>query len=174
MRLLVSGATVAVKAWHARRPDRVGVFLTPGKGMVVSMLGLGIPYAADNGCFSRYDPDAIERMLAVLAARPDRPLFFACPDVVGDAPATLTRFRDWGPRVRALGIPVALVGQDGLTPNHVDWDAIDAYFVGGSTEWKLSRESHALVRHAKTRGKHVHMGRVNSCRRIRVAAVWGV
>jgi hypothetical protein len=45
-----------------------------------------------------------------------------------------------------------------------------ALFIGGSTEWKLGAEARALAALAKNRGLWVHMGRVNSLRRLRYAA----
>jgi hypothetical protein len=51
--------------------------------------------------------------------------------------------------------------------------ATDALFIGASTEWKLGPSAEALVAQAKDRGKWVHMGRVNSHRRIRYAASIG-
>jgi len=71
--------------------------------------------------------------------------------------------------IRALGFPVALVGQDGLQMADVPWDDLDAFFIGGSTEWKLSREAATLAAYAKSKGKWVHMGRVNSRKRIHYA-----
>lgn len=49
------------------------------------------------------------------------------------------------------------------------WDELDALFIGGTTAWKLGRHARTLVREAKLRGKHVHMGRVNSGARWRYA-----
>jgi len=127
----------------------------------------GVTWAADNGCFSRnYVGD--ERWLAWLAKHADhagRCLFATAPDVVGDAQATLARSAPHLPAIRALGYPAALVAQDGLERLDVPWDAFDALFIGGSTEWKLGKAAAALVAKAKRRGKHVHMGRVNSRRR---------
>ena len=46
------------------------------------------------------------------------------------------------------------------------WDDFDALFIGGTTDWKLGDGAAQLVREAKRRGKWVHMGRVNSLRRM--------
>lgn len=46
-------------------------------------------------------------------------------------------------------------------------------FLGGDTEWKLSPMATELAREAKMRGKWVHMGRVNSRRRFRLAIEMG-
>ena len=129
----------------------------------------GWPWAADNGAFGEFDPDAYVAMLDGLALLPTRPLFVTVPDVVGDADATLTLFHQWWCEVSVRGLPVALVAQDGLEPGdpRVPWDAIDALFIGGTTEYKLGEGAAELVREAHGRGKHVHWGRVNSLKRFR-------
>ncbi len=49
----------------------------------------------------------------------------------------------------------------------------DALFLGGDTEWKLSDHARAIAGEAKRRGLWVHMGRVNSLRRIEIAVDFG-
>ena len=44
---------------------------------------------------------------------------------------------------------------------------------GGSTDWKLGPTARALTAEAKRRGKRVHMGRVNSLKRLRYADAIG-
>lgn len=95
--------------------------------------------------------------------------FVTVPDVVGDAQATRALFDDWEPELRELNLPVAYVGQDGQAGVPVPWNQIDAFFIGGSTEWKLGPDAAALTQEAKRRAKWVHMGRVNSRKRIRYA-----
>jgi hypothetical protein len=68
-------------------------------------------------------------------------------------------------QIRAQGWPAAVVAQDGMLPGWNRWDEIDALFIGGSTEWKLSGTAARIVFEALDHGKHVHMGRVNSRRR---------
>lgn len=75
-------------------------------------------------------------------------------------------FRIWQPVIHELKIPVALVAQDGLTHKKVPWDALECVFIGGSTEYKLSRDVAKIVLEAKSRGKMVHAGRVNTEERI--------
>jgi hypothetical protein len=89
--------------------------------------------------------------------------------VVGDAAATLARSVPFLPKIRELGYPAALVAQDGLEDLEVPWDEFDVLFIGGSTDWKLGPAVRELVAEAKRRGKHVHMGRVNSAKRFRYA-----
>ena len=100
-------------------------------------------------------------------------LFVVAPDVKANAIATLSAWRYWGPALHAAGWPVAFVAQDGqehlpLPPE------FDALFIGGSTEWKMSRHALALIAEAKRRGAWVHVGRVNSQLRIRHFQLAGV
>lgn len=149
-----------------------GLMMTPMMGNAPDLTR--IPWAADTGCYSaggsrEFDRDAYLRWLS---QRPTSTCLFAtAPDVVGDAAATWERSRDVLPAIQALGYRAALVAQDGL--EHVDWDAIDCLFVGGSTAWKLSEPAYGFVREAKRRGKWAHMGRVNSQRRLLAAALAG-
>jgi hypothetical protein len=99
--------------------------------------------------------------------------FITAPDVVGDAAGTLERAAPMLPRIRALGFPVALVAQNGLESLPVPWHTFDALFIGGDTAWKLGPAAARLAGEAKRRGKWVHMGRVNSRRRIQHAAAMG-
>lgn len=73
------------------------------------------------------------------------------------------------------GLPGAFVGQDGLTLELAEplWDRFDVFFIGGSTEWKLGPVARELAAEAKARGKHVHMGRVNSGKRVAYARLIG-
>jgi hypothetical protein len=132
----------------------------------------GQPWAADNGCFSRPEDYTdewylgwLERMAPYRAAC----LFATAPDVWGDGPATVAKSTPVLARIRALGYPVALVAQTGLSAAMVPWDAIDVLFIGGPNAWQHSEALIELAREAKRRGKGLHMGRVNSLRRIRYA-----
>lgn len=131
----------------------------------------GVPYSADNGCFGKGYPgdDAWFQWLTQL---PDKHLcrFAVAPDVVGDADATLARSTPWLAKVRALGLPVAFVAQDGQEALPVPWDDLDVLFIGGTTTWKLGPHARRLVAEAKRRGKQCHMGRVNSFKRLSYAA----
>lgn len=153
---------------------RVGIMAQPGNK--VHMYCDDYPaWAVDNACFSqgeRFDLGAYLCWLVTLPRR-DHCLFATAPDVVGDAVATWKRSASVLPVLRRLGFRAALVAQDGLDPAALDWDAFDCLFVGGSTAYKLSEAAYAVVREAKRRGKHTHMGRVNSERRLRAAAVGG-
>jgi hypothetical protein len=151
---------------------RIGVMLSynAGKQRVIGHKC----WAADNGCFSqpkKYSDDGFLSWLDQI----DRTgcLFAVAPDVVADAAATLDRAAPMLPKIRRLGFAASLVGQDGATPASLPWPDFDALFIGGSTRWKLSGAAADLILEAKRRGKHCHMGRVNSWQRIRAAAVLG-
>lgn len=151
------------------RSDLAGRLISPRSGNLVRH---GERWAGDNDAFLAWDEDRFVQMLLRMEGVPGC-LFVAAPDVVGDMQATLCRFDDWRPEVVGRGFPVALVGQDGAEDRDVPWDAFDAWFVGGSTRWKLSAASCDLVSEANRRGKWTHIGRVNSQRRMRIAHDFG-
>lgn len=144
------------------------------------MMGNKLPddrtWAADTGMFAapeQFDPIGYLHWLWKRRDHAHRCLFASAPDVVGDAAATLKLARRYLPLIRALGYPVALVAQDGLEDMTPPWDDFDCLFVGGTTDWKLSEAAYHLVAEAKQKGKWCHMGRVNSERRLRAAALSG-
>lgn len=130
----------------------------------------GMAWAADNGRFSAPQNYSDEKYLAWLARMPAASCLFAtAPDVVGDAAATLALSMPMFAAIRTAGYRVALVAQDGLERLTVPWDDFDCLFIGGTTTWKLGEPAVELIAEAKRRGKWVHMGRVNSLRRMRYA-----
>jgi hypothetical protein len=157
---------------------------------LADMLADGIPWAADNDCFQGLDPTAYSDMLdALQQARidhaggdrraetwTDRCLFVTVPDVVADAKATVRGWVRWSEGVRRRGLPVGFVLQDGCERGGLvpPWHLLDAVFIGGSTEWKLGAAAEWIVGEARARRKWVHMGRVNSARRISYAKAIGV
>lgn len=154
----------------------IGLMLTPTHSDRRRVLANGMAWAADNGCYSQGDKFVLSDYLDWLEMmRPVQGtcLFATAPDVVGDARATWERSRDILPVIRTMGYKAALVGQDGLEDIAVEWDHFDALFIGGTTEWKLSESAYALAAEASRRGKWAHMGRVNSRRRLRAAAISG-
>jgi hypothetical protein len=139
-------------------PGRIGHLYSPGgKAAFYPWM----PYALDNAAFSAFkngthwDSDAFLRHVAWAAAKPTPPLWVLCPDVVGDREGTLTRWREWSPRLRETGWPVAFAVQDGMVARDVPSDA-DLVFVGGTTEWKWR-----TVRGWCSDFARVHVGRVN-------------
>lgn len=134
----------------------------------------GQPWAADNSRFSAPQDYTDAKYLSWLAKMPvESCLFATAPDVVGDAAATLELSAPMFAPIRQLGYRVAFVAQDGLESLPVPWDDFDALFIGGTTDWKLGDAAARIAREAKARGKWVHMGRVNSLRRMRYAETIG-
>lgn len=147
-------------------------------------------WAGDNGAFTKtakgFKPENFIEMLdrpALLAARatcqfivaPDKLVVLPDGTVVGDALGTLAQFSEWAAIIRSRGFPVALVAQDGLEQmlDLVEWDLLDVLFIGGSTEWKLGEGAQVCINEARRRGKRIHMGRVNSGRRMARAQQMG-
>ena len=131
-------------------------------------------WCADNGCFSdKWDETRWWDWLVRHADRAATCAFAVAPDVVGDAWRSHLRAAPWLPQIRELGYSVAYVAQDGLQNLPVPWREFDVLFVGGTTEWKLSIHARRLAAEAKARGKRVHMGRVNSLKRLMYADAIG-
>lgn len=149
-----------------------GLMGNPGCGYDYS--GIGWTWAADNGCFSaRWDSGRWFAWLERHAHAAASCLFAVVPDVVGDHAATLALWPTWAPRIKALGYRVAFVAQNGCAVADVPWSEADAVFIGGDDAYKLGGDAHAIVAHANTLGVWAHMGRVNSLRRMRIAADMG-
>jgi hypothetical protein len=144
--------------------------------MVTPRMGQNPPegqvWAGDNGRYASPHEYSDEKYLAWLTKMEphrERCLFVTAPDVWGDAVATMALSLPMLPVIRSAGWPVALVAQDGLENQHVPWEDFDALFIGGSDRWRHSDGLRALVAEARRRGKWVHMGRVNSLRRMQYA-----
>lgn len=172
--------------------EGIGLLLRPGVGYISHVADYAC-WAADNGQYTT-KPDSAPSdeewldWLRSTAAGLDRNtcLFATAPDVltvvdvdgkpivVGNAAATLARSRPLFPEIRKLGLPAALVAQDGLEDLEIPWDEFDVLFIGGSTEWKLSDGASRLIVEAQRHGKGVHVGRVNSNRRFTYCANLGV
>jgi len=123
----------------------------------------GVPYGLDNGCFTEFK--RTKWLTQVAEARINRPVFVTLPDIVGDARRTLDLFEHFYDATR--GVPRALVLQDGIGQHSIPWERLDAVFVGGSDNFKNSPESINACKAAKMMGKWVHVGRVNTARRVR-------
>lgn len=158
------------KVREAMRDHRnhLGMIVTPAQGNVLEDEFVSM---VDNGVFGdNYEGD--DEYIAMLNGRVagrGKCLFAVAPDEVGDARATLARSAPMFGRISGTGIKPALAAQDGLEHLVVPWDEFGCLFIGGSTNWKLGPQARALVAEARQRDKWVHMGRVNSLRRLRYA-----
>lgn len=133
----------------------------------------GIPWAVDNDCFNGFDAKAFTRMVDGVSNL-DGCLFVNAPDVVSDHAATLELWQEWQSYISASGLPASFVLQNGSSIKSVPWNELDAVFIGGCTDWKIGHEAEQIVKEAHRRGKWIHMGRVNTYRRIRYAQGIGV
>lgn len=164
MLLLVSGATKTMQKYKGH--PNLGAFLTPRTGNSQKTLEKFI-WAADNAAFSNFNEERFIKMLEKIKGSDCK--FVACPDKVCDDVVTLKLFHVWQPIIKKYNLPVALVLQDGMIADGIPYNILDAIFIGGSTEFKLGEEVRKIVKKAKEMGKWIHMGRVNSNKRLRYA-----
>ncbi len=98
--------------------------------------------------------------------------WIVAPDVVGDAEATLDLWNEWRYTVLCVAWrgwrDVAFVAQDGMKCSWVPWEKIGCLFLGGTDAYKESEAAYQLLKAAKGHNKWVHVGRVNSERRLRL------
>lgn len=128
----------------------------------------GVPYGLDNGCFRKFFKERWLRMLeeaeAIIWAGGDPPIFVTLPDIVGDAQRTSELFRVF--KLRTNEFVRALVLQNGIEHVDIPWEDIGAVFIGGDDDFKVSPIAFRCARAAKMQGKWVHVGRVNTAKRM--------
>jgi hypothetical protein len=161
--------------------DQLADVMAPGLGRLLgprlrsapaATAAAGWPWAADNDAFSAWDERRYTAMLDAITGLPGC-LFVTCPDVVGDHRATMRRFWDHWLDLRDRGLPIAFVAQDGVSIEEVPWDEIASVFLGGTDTFKLGPCGRVIAAEARRRGHWLHMGRVNSHRRMRYAHALG-
>lgn len=167
-----------IEAKNAMESGRIGAIVTPDSWTGANqVLGKFPWWAADNACFAKgdqFDADAWLAWLEVVRPHQDACLFAVLPDVMGNANATLKRSAPYVDAVRELGYAPALVAQEGVSDTLIPWDDLGAIFVGGKTEAFKFGEGLAAAVEGTRRGLWAHMGRVNSFRRLRSAALAGI
>jgi hypothetical protein len=162
VRYFANPSTPSVR--EAITAGHLGMITTPKQG---NLIPSGAEVCADNGCFgSGYVGD--DRFISWLGTLPPA-RFAVAPDVPFDMTASLARSRPMLGRIRAAGHLAALAAQNGSDRVTIPWDDLDVLFLGGDTEWKLGPQARDLAAEARTRGKRVHMGRVNSLKRLKYA-----
>lgn len=191
---------------------RLGVLLsagTSGEPGCKANLAEHIPdYCAwgyDNGCYASegaFDEAVWIKRLAEIVytidGAHDSCLFAVAPDVFnpakmcGDPIATIERSLPVLEMIRSIGVPAALVYQDGLEDleHLIPWDAFDVAFLGGGDDFKLGRPTvrnrngsldyneasektlawWRLMARTVEEGKEIHVGRVNT--RVRMNYSW--
>ena len=134
----------------------------------------GLRYGIDNGAwgaFQKQQPFDVKAFKTLVERRGGAADFVIVPDIVAGGEQSLDFSASWLPYlrpIRNLLLPV----QDGMNPSRVGawlsaWTNLGV-FLGGSTEWKL-RTMYGWGMVAHSHGRHYHVGRVNSKRRIRLA-----
>lgn len=130
-----------------------------------------------------------------------RVLFAVAPDEPFDPELTLAESAPWLAEIKKLGVRRAFAAQNGChKPGLLPWGMFDVLFLGGGPEclpcgfvrapkdfgrklcpdcgrvlkeWKESVAAGRLAREAIDRGLRVHMGRVNTRRRLVIASLFG-
>ena len=168
MKFLIDASEPAVAKKKAAYPSLVaGQLLTP----LTKYANWGGVFAIDNGAFSVFHKQRFANLISRNIEHKPQCLFVVVPDIVGNARRTL---EIWRHRHSIIGSwPMAFVAQDGMEDLEVPWGELRTLFVGGGDPWKDSRASLDIVKTAKTLGKHVHVGRVNTVRRYRLFAEAG-
>jgi len=180
MRILVSGGTASMRRFSqipTWRPYLGHLVVPRARNRMTEISATGLPFACDNGAFSAFNKRLFARMIQDVL--PYGPEWLVLPDVVACSRVTIGLYDWWASRVLPIElaeqVPYALVAQDGL--EDCDWDywlpQAACLFIGGSTDFKLSREAAVLAQLAKQQGLAVHMGRVNSIKRLLYAAEIG-
>lgn len=147
--------------------ERLGILTSAAHRGIPSGILEGRKFGVDNGVFTGvFEEMRFLAHLDRLAPYQKNCLFVACPDVMNDACMTLENYDRYAPLIMLRGFKVAYVAQDGS--EDLDFPPYyDALFVGGSTEWKMSRAAVDVINTARTAGKWIHVGRVNSWLRFR-------
>lgn len=134
---------------------------------------LGMTYALDNGAWSAFingeewNPEPWLDLLIWARNAGQPPRWALVPDQVGDRQGTLALWKQYAPQAAAYGWPLAFAAQNGMTFDDVPAEA-DVVFLGGDTEWKLSNLTDWCRRFPR-----VHVGRVNTIKRLRLCGAAG-
>ncbi len=134
-------------------------------------------YALDNGAWSAYrtgrpfDEAAFLAAVELLGARAQ---FVVVPDIVCGGLDSLRLSEAWLPRLQGVGRRRLLAVQNGMEAADVRpfLSAEVGLFVGGDTAWK-ERTLPLWGDLARETGSYLHVGRVNSARRIRLCQLAG-
>ena len=124
-------------------------------------------FALDNDCYSGgFKQDKFDKYLKRIEKQRSLCMFIVMPDSMGDPVETMNLWRKYYDKYKDW--PLAFVAQDGQEampyPPDDDWQCL---FIGGSTGWKMSQGAKRCIQYAVDKGKHVHIGRINSYRRFK-------
>lgn len=135
-------------------------------------------WALDNGAWSCYlqgkpfDENAFSRALEKVG---EGASWIVLPDVVGKGQESLDLSLKWLDRLSGFPERCLIAVQDGMCPDDVRHllGPMTGLFIGGSTPWKLATLG-AWSALARRRNCYLHVGRVNSLKRINACAQAGV
>lgn len=152
------------KAICVKEHDNLGFLVTPFSNTPYEQVKNKV-YAIDNGAFAGLDEKKFTNIVNKFKNN-KKELFIAVPDVVGSHKETIKMFYKW--RDKLTDYNLGFVAQDGMTSQDIPKE-VQAVFIGGSTEFKLGQTAYDIIQTAKQNGLWVHMGRVNSLKRIKYA-----
>jgi len=137
----------------------------------------GFRYGLDNGAWHAhqagepFDQMAFERLLSDYGDGSD---WIVSPDIVCGGVESLEMSVSWIPRLQKYGVPILIPVQDGMVASDLREHLSESVgiFVGGSTEFK---EGTAALwgKLARERRAYLHVGRVNTVRRIAICGAAG-
>ena len=137
----------------------------------------GFAHALDNGAWSAYcakQPFDEAAFLVAYEKFGRTADFVVLPDIVAGGLDSLQFSLAWRKRLGGSACPLLLAVQDDMAPNHVA-PLIGpelGVFIGGTAEWKEATMMQWGAC-ARERGAYLHVGRVNSIRRINLCAAAG-
>lgn len=152
-----------------------------GWRLIISPAGVlrteGFRYGLDNGAWTAFqqgtpfDEVAFLRAIDKLGEHAD---WIVLPDIVQGGAKSLDLSLTWLDRLRGLPTPLLIAVQNGMEVEDVRTILSPSVgiFIGGDTEWK-ERTAIAWGSIARRRNCYLHVGRVNSARRISICAAAG-
>ncbi|MFL5063422.1 MAG: hypothetical protein ACJ8FU_08435 [Xanthobacteraceae bacterium] len=134
-------------------------------------------YALDNGAWAAFQAGRrinIARFCRALDLLGDEAEFVIAPDIVLGGEESLALSLAWLPHVLDRTERALIAVQNGMTPDDLRPHVSErvGIFVGGDTAWKEASLGEWGWLKAET-GCHLHVGRVNTKRRIRLCALAG-
>jgi hypothetical protein len=157
---------------HDMPKEQIGVIRSPHGGSAWGIRN-GFPWIFDNGASTgNFEEKRFLFWLDELLPYQDTCEFIIVPDVLENVKATLEWYEKWNPFIKDLGYSTAFVAQDGQ--ENYSLPEMDWLFIGGSSEWKLGLDAALVISRAVEKNIPVHVGRVNSLKRTKHFAQFGV
>lgn len=139
----------------------------------VRVIRAGAKWALDNGAFTgRFKPKLFIGAMQKFSKYRRNCLFVVVPDIKFSAEKTIELWHKWESVIRGLGYPAAFAAQNGQ--ENLPMPDYDVLFIGGSDDWRMSPIVDKIIAEAKKNKKWVHVGRVNSVKRIKYFMERGV